>query len=77
MKKAIINGRIITPDGIKEAVLLHLIFKLRGIDNIALITDSMRGAGMPDALCSRQAVLHGAGCHKGRCGQEYCRGSDQ
>ena len=38
-------------DGIHvPSTLLHLIFKLRGIDNIALITDSMRGAGMPDGI---------------------------
>lgn len=28
--------------------LLKLIYKLKGADNIALVTDSMRGAGMPD-----------------------------
>lgn len=30
--------------------LLKLMFKVKGADNIALITDSMRGAGMPDGV---------------------------
>lgn len=38
-------------DGIHvPSTLLHLIFKIRGVDNIALVTDSMRGAGMPDGV---------------------------
>lgn len=28
--------------------LLNLVFKIKGVDNIALVTDSMRGAGMPN-----------------------------
>lgn len=38
-------------DGIHvPSTLLHLIIKLRGVENIALITDSMRAAGMPDGI---------------------------
>ena len=39
----------IIADGIHvPSSLLHLIVKLKGTDRIALVTDSMRGAGMPD-----------------------------
>lgn len=39
----------IIADGVHlPPALLKLIFKLKGADKIALITDSMRGAGMPD-----------------------------
>lgn len=39
----------IIADGIHlPADLLKLIYKLKGADRIALVTDSMRGAGMPD-----------------------------
>ncbi len=39
----------IIADGIHlPPALLKLIYKLKGADKIALITDSMRGAGMPD-----------------------------
>ena len=39
----------IIADGIHlPADLLRLIYKIKGPDNIALITDSMRGAGMPE-----------------------------
>ena len=39
----------IIADGIHlPAELLKLIYKIKGADNIALVTDSMRGAGMPD-----------------------------
>lgn len=30
--------------------LLNLIYKIKGVDNICLVTDSMRGAGMPNGL---------------------------
>mgnify|MGYP004514579313 FL=1 len=30
------------------AELIRLIYKIKGVDNICLITDAMRGAGMPD-----------------------------
>lgn len=34
------------------AELLKLVYKLKGADRIALVTDSMRGAGMPDGTVS-------------------------
>lgn len=38
-------------DGIHvPSSLLRMILKIRGIDNIALVTDSMRTAGMPDGI---------------------------
>ena len=38
-------------DGIHvPSTLLHMIIKIRGVDSIALITDSMRAAGMPDGI---------------------------
>jgi N-acetylglucosamine-6-phosphate deacetylase len=41
----------IIADGIHvPSSLLHLILKLRGVDSIALVTDSMRAAGMPDGI---------------------------
>lgn len=41
--------------------LLLMIYKFKGADNIALVTDSMRGAGMPDGdtvLGNRETGLH-------------------
>ena len=39
----------IIADGVHlPASLLKLIYKIKGADNIALVTDSMRGAGMPE-----------------------------
>ena len=41
----------IIADGIHlPAQLLKLIYKIKGADKIALVTDSMRGAGMPEGL---------------------------
>ena len=41
----------IIADGIHlPATLLKLIYKIKGADNIALVTDSMRGAGMPEGM---------------------------
>lgn len=38
-------------DGIHvPSTLLHMILKIRGVDSIALVTDSMRAAGMPDGI---------------------------
>ena len=38
-------------DGIHvPSTLLHMIIRVRGVDNIALVTDSMRAAGMPDGI---------------------------
>ena len=31
--------------------LLHLLLKIKGVERIALVTDSMRGAGMPEGPC--------------------------
>ena len=42
----------IIADGVHlPADLLKLVYKIKGADKIALITDSMRGAGMPDGPC--------------------------
>lgn len=42
----------IIADGVHlPADLLKLVYKIKGADKIALITDSMRGAGMPDGFC--------------------------
>lgn len=39
----------IIADGIHlPADLLRLVYKIKGADNVALVTDSMRGAGMPE-----------------------------
>lgn len=38
-------------DGIHvPSTLLHMILKIRGVESIALVTDSMRAAGMPDGI---------------------------
>ncbi|MBR4757040.1 MAG: N-acetylglucosamine-6-phosphate deacetylase [Bacteroidales bacterium] len=38
-------------DGIHvPSPLLHMILRIRGVDSIALVTDSMRAAGMPDGI---------------------------
>lgn len=39
--------------------LLQLIYKLKGAENIALVTDSMRGAGMPDGKSILGSIKNG------------------
>jgi N-acetylglucosamine-6-phosphate deacetylase len=50
----------IIADGIHlPASLLQLIYKIKGPDRIALITDSMRAAGMPDGKSILGSLAHG------------------
>ena len=41
------------------AELLRLVYKIKGPDRTALVTDSMRGAGMPDGISMLGNRLHG------------------
>ena len=47
----------IIADGIHvPADLLHLLIKIKGINNISLVTDSMRAAGMPEGRVCWEAL---------------------
>lgn len=42
--------------------LLHLIVKVKGVDNVVLVTDSMRGAGMPEGPSILGGLADGQEC---------------
>ena len=42
--------------------LLHLIVKVKGVDNVILVTDSMRGAGMPEGPSILGGLADGQEC---------------
>ena len=42
--------------------LLHLIVKVKGLDNVVLVTDSMRGAGMPEGPSILGGLADGQEC---------------
>ena len=42
--------------------LLHMIVKVKGLDNVVLVTDSMRGAGMPEGPSILGGLADGQEC---------------